>query len=59
MKFLRQLAAVVAVVAAVVLIGLAWSHLAPSLPGENPAGPAAAVRERFQGPAARRQVAPG
>ncbi len=43
MKFLRQLAAVVAVVAAVVLIGLAWSHLAPSLPGENPAGPAAAV----------------
>lgn len=40
MKFLRQLAAAVAVVAAVVLIGLAWSHLAPSLPGENPAGPA-------------------
>jgi hypothetical protein len=40
-KFLRQLAAVVAVVAAVVLIGLAWSHLSPSLPGENPAGPAA------------------
>jgi hypothetical protein len=47
-KFLRQFAAVVAVVAAVVLIGLAWSHLAPSLPGENPAGPAAAVRGQFR-----------
>jgi hypothetical protein len=43
-KFLRQFAAVVAVVAAVVLIGLAWSHLAPSLPGEAPAGQAVAVR---------------
>jgi hypothetical protein len=47
-KFLRQLAAVVTVVAAVVLIGLAWSHLAPSLPGENPAGPATAVRSHFK-----------
>lgn len=48
MKFLRQLAAVVAVVAAVVLIGLAWSHLSPSLPGENPAGPAAAARSHMK-----------
>ena len=29
MRFLRQLAAVTAVVAVVVLIGLAWHHLAP------------------------------
>lgn len=44
MRFLRQFAAVAAVVAAVVLIGLAWSHLTPSLPGEGPAGNAFAVR---------------
>jgi hypothetical protein len=37
-KFLRQFAAVVAVVAVVVLLGLAWNRLAPSLPGEGPAG---------------------
>jgi hypothetical protein len=47
-KFLRQLAAVMAVVAAVVLIGLAWSRLGPGLPGENPAGPAVAVRGHFK-----------
>ena len=34
MKFLRQFGAAVAVVAVVVLIGLAWSRLSPSLPGE-------------------------
>jgi hypothetical protein len=43
-KFLRQLAAVVVVVAVVVLIGLAWSHLAPSLPGEGRAGQSFVVR---------------
>jgi hypothetical protein len=37
-KFLRQLAVVVMVVAVVVLIGMAWKRLAPSLPGEGPAG---------------------
>ena len=44
MKFLRQLAAATVVVAIVVLIGLAWSRLAPSLPGEGPGGHAFAVR---------------
>jgi len=43
-KFLRQFGAVVMVVAVVVLIGLAWSRLAPSLPGEGPAGHAFVVR---------------
>ena len=38
MKFLRQFAAVVAVVAVVVLLGLAWNRFAPSLPGEGPGG---------------------
>jgi hypothetical protein len=42
--FVRQLGAVVLVVAVVVLIGLAWSRLAPSLPGEGPAGHVFAVR---------------
>jgi hypothetical protein len=37
-KFARQAGAVVVVVAVVVLIGLAWSRLVPSLPGEGPAG---------------------
>jgi hypothetical protein len=45
-KFVRQFGAVVMVVAVVVLIGLAWSRLAPSLPGEGPAGHAFAVRGR-------------
>jgi hypothetical protein len=39
-KFLRQFAAVVAVVAVVVLLGLAWNRFAPSLPGEGPTGEA-------------------
>jgi hypothetical protein len=43
-KFLRQFGAVVTVVAAVVLLGLAWNRLAPSLPGEGPAGESLAVR---------------
>jgi hypothetical protein len=43
-KFVRQSGAVVVVVAVVVLIGLAWSRLAPSLPGEGPAGHAFVVR---------------
>jgi hypothetical protein len=43
-KFLRQFAAVVAVVAIVVLLGLAWNRFAPSLPGEGPGGEVAAVR---------------
>jgi hypothetical protein len=43
-KFLRQFAAVVAVVAVVVLLGLAWNRFAPSLPGEGPTGEAFAVR---------------
>jgi hypothetical protein len=43
-KLVRQSGAVVVVVAVVVLIGLAWSRLAPSLPGEGPAGPAFVVR---------------
>jgi hypothetical protein len=43
-RFLRQFAAVVAVVAVVVLLGLAWNWLAPSLPGEGPSGEAVAVR---------------
>ena len=38
MKFLRQFGAVVALVAVVVLLGLAWNKLAPSLPGEGPSG---------------------
>jgi hypothetical protein len=37
-KFLRQFAAVVAVVAVVVLLGLVWTRFAPSLPGEGPSG---------------------
>jgi hypothetical protein len=37
-KFLRQFGAVVAVVAVVVLLGLAWNKFAPSLPGEGPGG---------------------
>ncbi len=44
MKFLRQFGAVVAVVAIVVLLGLAWNRLAPTLPGEGPAGESLAVR---------------
>lgn len=44
MKFLRQFAAVVAVAAVVVLLGLAWNRFAPSLPGQGPAGEALAVR---------------
>ena len=44
MKFVRQFGAVVMVVAVVVLIGLAWSRLAPTLPGEGPAGHTFAVR---------------
>jgi len=44
-KFFRQFGAAVAVVTVVVLIGLAWNHLAPSLPGEGPAGRAFAVPE--------------
>jgi hypothetical protein len=43
-KVLRQFAAVVAVAAVVVLLGLAWNRFAPSLPGEGPAGEALAVR---------------
>jgi hypothetical protein len=43
-KLLRQFAAVVAVVAVVVILGLAWNRLAPTLPGEGPAGEAVAVR---------------
>jgi hypothetical protein len=45
-KFLRQFAAAAAVVAIVVLGGLAWNRLHPSLPGEGPAasGPALVVR---------------
>jgi hypothetical protein len=38
MKFLRQFGAVVAVVAVVVLLGLAWNKFSPSLPGEGPGG---------------------
>jgi hypothetical protein len=43
-KFLRQFGAVVAVVAVVVLLGLAWNSLAPSLPGEGPGGEVAVVQ---------------
>jgi hypothetical protein len=45
-KFVRQCGAVVVVVAVVVLIGLAWSRLAPSLPGEGPAGHGFVVRDQ-------------
>ena len=44
MKFLRQFAAVAAVVAVVVLLGLAWNRFAPSLPGEGPSGEAFVAR---------------
>ena len=44
MKFLRQFAAVVTVVAVVVLLGLAWNRFSPSLPGEGPTGESFAVR---------------
>jgi hypothetical protein len=38
-RFLRQFAAVLAVVAVVVIAGVAWDHFGPaSLPGEGPAG---------------------
>jgi hypothetical protein len=37
-RFLRQLAAVTAVVAAVVLIGLAWHHFAPGSLGDQRGG---------------------
>ena len=47
MRFLRQFAAAVAVVAVVVLIGLAWNRFAPSLPGEGSAGHAFAVRDQM------------
>ena len=44
-RFLRQLAAVAAVVAAVVLIGLAWHHFAPgSFGGQGGPGPHLFVR---------------
>jgi hypothetical protein len=43
-RFLRQFAAVVAVVAVVVLLGLAWNRFAPTLPGEGPAGEALPVQ---------------
>jgi hypothetical protein len=43
-RFLRQLAAAAAVVAVVVLLGLAWNRFAPSLPGEGPAGHGFALR---------------
>ena len=46
MKFLRQFAAATAVVAAVVLAGLAWNRLAPTLPGEGPGGHAFIARGR-------------
>lgn len=52
MKFLRQFGAAVAVVTVVVLAGLAWDRLAPSLPGEGPAGHALA------GPAHGAKVVP-
>jgi hypothetical protein len=44
MKFLRQFGAVIAVVAVVVLLGLAWNRFAPRLPGEGPAGEAVPAR---------------
>lgn len=44
MKFLRQFAAVVAAVAVVVFLGLAWNRFAPSLPGEGPGGEAVPVQ---------------
>jgi hypothetical protein len=44
-RFLRQVAAVTAVVAVVVLIGLAWHHLAPdSFGGQGGPGPHRFVR---------------
>ena len=43
-RLLRQFAAVVAVVAVVVLLGLAWNRFSPSLPGEGPTGEAFAVQ---------------
>jgi hypothetical protein len=43
-KFLRHLAAAAAVVGVVVLIGLAWDRLRPSLPGEGPGGRTLVVR---------------
>jgi hypothetical protein len=44
-RFLRQLAAATAVVAAVVLIGLAWHHLAPdSFGGQGGPGPHRFIR---------------
>jgi hypothetical protein len=59
-KFLRQFVAVVAVVAVVVLLGLAWNWLAPSLPGEGPGGEVAItagsmIKARPHGP----KAAPG
>jgi hypothetical protein len=43
-KFLRQFGVVVAVVAVVVLFGLAWNRFAPSLPGEGPGAESVAVQ---------------
>jgi hypothetical protein len=61
-KFLRQLAAVAAVVAVVVLGGLAWNHFAPSLPGEGPAAGSRALVARghiVKGALASRKLRPG
>ncbi|HTT53425.1 MAG TPA: hypothetical protein VMH35_18690 [Streptosporangiaceae bacterium] len=44
MRFLLQFAAAAVVVAVVVAGGLAWSRLAPTLPGEGPAAHGFAVR---------------
>ncbi len=44
MRFLRQFAAVVTVVAVVVLLGLVWNRFDPSLPGEGPGGESVPVR---------------
>ena len=61
MRFLRQLAAVTAVVTIVVLIGLAWYHLAPgSLGGQGRGGAQFVVRGRVvMGRPAAGQPLPG
>jgi hypothetical protein len=59
-RFLRQFAAVLAVVAVVVFTGIAWDHFGPaSLPGEGPAGNFQVVEGPALNPPKGVQVAPG
>jgi hypothetical protein len=55
-KFLRQFAAVVALVSVVVLLGLAWNWFAPRLPGEGPGGELAVRSTMVKAPPGARGI---